>query len=92
MGYPVCFKHFRVESASSWRARKFLCFSLSSFAQQVSRLVHTAPIAILTRTAVWMASAEKRADTAFSILSAVRENAVTRMAIAIVALSEPQPL
>ena len=92
MGYPVCFKHFRVESASSWRARTFLCFSLSSFAQQVPRLVHTATNAILTRTAVRMAPAEKRADTAFSILSAVRENAVTRMAIAIVALSAPQPL
>ena len=92
MGYPVSFKHLRVESTSSWRARKFLCFSLSSFAQQVSRLVHTAPIAILTRTAVWMASAEKRADTAFSILSAVRENAVTRTAIAIFAISKHQPL
>lgn len=49
-------------------------------------------IAVFTRRVVWMASAEKRADTAFSILSAVRANAVTRMAIAILALSAPQPL
>ena len=72
-----------------------MCFSLSLFAQQVPRLVRTArfmTIAILTSNVVRMASVEKRADTAFSILSAVRENAVTRMAIAIVALSAPQPL
>lgn len=72
-----------------------MCFSLSLFAQQVPGLVRTArfiTIAILTRSAVRMASAEKRADTAFWILSAVRENAVTRMAIAILALSEHQPL
>lgn len=49
-------------------------------------------IAVFTRRVVRMASAEKRADSAFSILSAVRANAVTQMAIAILALSAPQPL
>ena len=73
-----------------------MCFSLSLFAQQVPRLVLTArfiTIAILSRNVVGMASVEKRAEPAIAIPSAVRENAVTRMAIAILALySAPQPL
>ena len=73
-----------------------MCFSLSLFAQQVPRLVRTArfiTIAILSRNVVGMASVEKRAEPAIAIPSAVRENAVTRMAIAILALySAPQPL
>ena len=73
-----------------------MCFSLSLFAQQVPRVVRTArliTIAILSRHVVGMASVEKRAEPAIAIPSAVRENAVTRMAIAILALySAPQPL
>ena len=73
-----------------------MCFSLSLFAQQVPRVVRTArfiTIAILSRNVVGMASVEKRAEPAIVIPSAVRENAVTRMAIAILALySAPQPL
>ena len=84
-------------SVSSWRSRKFLCLSLSFFAQQVPRLVHMArslTTAITTRVAVGMVSVEKSAATALTITSAVRTNAVThRMAIAILALySAPQPL
>ena len=50
-------------------------------------------IALTTRVAVGMVSVEKSAAAALSITSAVRENAVTRMAIATIALySRLQPL
>ena len=57
------------------------------------RTVHLIPIVVLVRSVVGIASAEKRVEPAISIPSAVRENAVTMMAIAILALySAPQPL
>ena len=72
-----------------------MCFSLSLFAQPVPRLVHMdmTTTALSTRAAVWMVSVEKSAAAALSITSAVRTNAVTRMAIAMIALySRLQPL
>ena len=69
-----------------------MCFSPSFFAQQVPRTVHIVPIVVLASSVVWIASAEKCEEPAISIPSAVRENAVTRMAIATLArYSAPQP-
>ena len=57
------------------------------------RTVHIVPIVILATSVVRMASAEERVEPAISIPSVVRENAVTRMAIATLApYSAPQPL
>lgn len=51
------------------------------------------PVTCCLRSVVGIASAERRVEPAISIPSAVRENAVTRMAIATLALySAPQPL
>ena len=70
-----------------------MCFSPSFFARQVPRTVHLIPIVVLVRRVVRIMSVEKRAAAALSITSAVRTNAVTRMAIAMIALySRLQPL